>query len=80
MQAASLCQQATDCWWRDNHSGWMIYARGKRHFDTLDQLVAASLPELEPRHPQQHPQHPQQVRACLPPCWQLPDSMSSCKC
>ena len=59
MQVASICQQATECWWRDNHSGWMIYARGSRQFESLDQVLghAQGLPE-PPQPSQWDPQHP----------------------
>lgn len=66
LQVASICQEATECWWRDNHSGWMIYARGKRHFETLDQVLGhAQEPTQPPQPPQWDPRRPPaQVSFC----------------
>lgn len=64
LQFQSVCDQAVECWWEDDHPGWAIFSLGGQHFETLGQIIAfgrdggrsgmdnpvVRLPAVESRH------------------------------
>ena len=40
LQFQSVCDEAVECWWEDQHPEWMIFSMGGQHFETLGQIIA----------------------------------------
>ena len=40
LQFQSVCDQAVECWWEDQHPEWTIFSLGGQHFETLGQIIA----------------------------------------
>ena len=38
-QVAEIAEAAFECWWQDQHPGWMIFTLGNNHFESLDQII-----------------------------------------
>ncbi|CAK0731822.1 hypothetical protein CVIRNUC_000047 [Coccomyxa viridis] len=41
-QVAEIAEAAFECWWQDQHPGWMIFTLGNNHFESLDQIIKYS--------------------------------------
>jgi len=41
MQVSEIAEAAFECWWQDQHPGWMIFTLGNNHFESLDQIIKA---------------------------------------
>ena len=39
LQVAEIAEAAFECWWQDQHPGWMIFTLGNNHFESLDQII-----------------------------------------
>ena len=39
MQVSEIAEAAFECWWQDQHPGWMIFTLGNNHFESLDQII-----------------------------------------
>ena len=39
MQVAEIAEAAFECWWQEQHPGWMIFTLGNNHFESLDQII-----------------------------------------
>ena len=40
LQFQSVCNEAVECWWEDQHPEWTIFSMGGQHFETLGQIIA----------------------------------------
>ena len=38
-QVSEIAEAAFECWWQDQHPGWMIFTLGNNHFESLDQII-----------------------------------------
>ena len=43
MQVAEIAEAAFECWWQEQHPGWMIFTLGNNHFESLDQIIKVQL-------------------------------------
>ncbi len=43
MQVSEIAEAAFECWWQDQHPGWMIFTLGNNHFESLDQIIKACI-------------------------------------
>ncbi|CAL5224107.1 g6738 [Coccomyxa viridis] len=41
-QVAEIAEAAFECWWQEQHPGWMIFTLGNNHFESLDQIIKYS--------------------------------------
>lgn len=41
MKVSETAEAAFECWWQDQHPGWMIFTLGNNHFESLDQIIKA---------------------------------------
>ncbi len=51
MQVAEIAEAAFECWWQDQHPGWMIFTLGNNHFESLDQIIKVPLQPVMYRAP-----------------------------
>ena len=62
-QVAEIAEAAFECWWQEQHPGWMIFTLGNNHFESLDQIIKVS----SQASGRTSPGRPAAVGG--PPCW-----------
>ena len=68
VQVSEIAEAAFECWWQDQHPGWMIFTLGNNHFESLDQIIKVPS-HLSPQQACHHSAHVELI--CRLPVYSL---------